>query len=305
MEKNIIQRLIDAGIITKNDIDEYNKQNATGLIKQQVEEHKVKKTKQRFSKIKDGVLIKFDERDLVDGKYVVPSDVTEIAEKAFYWSKIKEVVIHDGIKQIKYATFAQCENLKSVILPGSVEEIHMDAFVGCGLTHINLPKILKIICNNAFYGTELEEIKFPDSVEQIGCDAFNSNKNLTKIYLPSSLKIVRQGAFANCTRLQEVVIPEGVQSIREGAFINCINLERVYLPQSLNGIDRNAFACCSKLININANWLDMETNWPSNIRYLEWSAFSNTPIEKVAREFARKNKIVQYPGQTFDEPKTK
>lgn len=301
MEKNIIQKLIDAGIITEQDIDDYNRQKATGVIANRV---KTNKQQANHSKIKDGVLVKFDERDLVDGKYVVPSDVTEIAEKAFYWSKIKEVIIHDGIKQIKYATFAQCENLESVILPDSVEEIHMDAFVGCEFEHIDLPKNLKIICNNAFYGTKLKEIEFPDSVEQIGCDAFNSNKQLTKISLPSSLKIVRQGAFANCTRLQEVVIPEGVESIREGAFINCINLERVYLPQSLKAIDRNAFTCCSKL-NINANWLDMETNWPSNIRYLDWSAFSNTPIEKVAREFARKNKIAQYPGQVFEDSKTK
>lgn len=306
MEKSIIQRLIDAGIITKNDIDEYNKQNATGLIKQQAEELKEEKPKQRFSKIKDGVLIKFDKRDLVDGKYVVPSDVTEIEQKAFYaCNELKQIIIHEGIWQIKYATFALCDNLKSVILPDSVEAIYMDAFVGCGIEYIDLPKNLKIICNNAFYGTKLKEIEFPDSIVQIGDCAFRENKHLINISLPNNLEIIRKDAFSGCDSLKELVIPEGVKDIREGAFSLCINLERVFLPQSLEAIDRSAFWGCSSLVNINANSLKKEIYLPSNMRFLSSSAFNNTPIEKMVRKFATENKIVQYPGQVFDDTQTK
>ena len=306
MAKSIIQRLIDAGIITKQDIDEYNKQNATGLIKQQVEEHKVEKTKQRFSKIKNGVLIEFDKRDLVDGKYVVPSYVTEIKEKAFYWCDgLKQVIIPNGIKEIKYSTFAQCNNLESAILPDSIETIGNDAFVGCKFKTIVFPKNLKIIGGNVFYNCGLEEIELPDSVEEIGYSAFQNNKRLTKISLPRNLKIIRQDAFSGCDSLKEVVIPEGVKDIREGAFSHCINLERVFLPQSLEAIDRNAFWGCSSLININANSLKNEIDLPSNMRFLCFSAFNNTPIEKMVRKFATENKIVQYPGQTFEETKTK
>ena len=96
-----------------------------------------------------------------------------------------------------------------------------------------------------------------------------------------------------------------MKDIREGAFSLCINLERVFLPQSLEAIDRSAFWGCSSLININANSLKKEIYLPSNMRFLSSSAFNNTPIEKMVRKLADENKIVQYPGQTFDEPKTK
>lgn len=313
MEKSIIQRLIDAGIITKNDIDEYNKQNATGLIKQQVEEHKVEKTKQRFSKIKDGVLIKFDERDLVDGKYVVPSYVTEIKEEAFSWcDELKQVIIPNGIKKINPSTFALCNNLERVILPDSVEEIGAGAFIGCKFKTIVLPKNLKVIGFCAFYNTKLESVEIPDSVEEIGYGAFGKNENLITVSLPSNLKIIRKGTFEVCDNLREIVIPEGVESIREEAFQWCSKLTRVYLPQSLQSIDRFAFCGCERLSCINASTsklnvtdLEISVKLPTNMRYLAYSAFYNTPIDEVVRDMALENKITQYPGQTFDETKTK
>ena len=148
---------------------------------------------------------------------------------------------------------------------------------------------------------KLKEIEFPDSVVQIGHCAFRDNKNLINISLPNNLKIIRKDVFSGCDSLKEVLIPEGVKDVREGAFSYCKNLARVFLPQSLESIDRNAFWGCSSLININANSLRKEIDLPSNMRFLYYSAFTGTPIEKLVKEFANENKIVQYPGQTFEQ----
>ncbi|MBQ8522982.1 MAG: leucine-rich repeat domain-containing protein [Clostridia bacterium] len=321
MEKNIIQRLIDAGIITKNDIDEYNKQSATGLIRKQTEQNKddeieaiaqksfreiyEKNLREEHAFIENGVLVNFKEGEFTE-KYVVPSYVTEIKEKAFSdCKKLKQVIIPKGIKEIKYATFAHCENLESVILPNSVEEIHNDAFVGCGFKYIDLPKNLKIIGRGAFYGTKLESVEIPDSVEEIYNHAFQDNKKLVKVNLPSGLKIVRRHIFDGCENLEEISIPEGVEEIRESAFNGCKSLSRVYLPQSLQSIDRGTFYKCESLMNINATSILMKVNLPSNIRYLCYSAFDRTPVQDFVREWADKNKITQWPGQTFEETKTK
>lgn len=307
MEKSIIQRLIDAGIITKNDIDEYNRQNATGLIGQQTNFKEIyeKNLREEHAFIENGVLVKFKEGEFTE-KYVVPSYVTEIKEKAFYeCKKLKQVIIPNGIKEIKYATFAHCSNLESVILPNSVEEIHNDAFVGCGFKYIDLPKNLKLIGRSAFFNTKLEGVEIPDSVEEIYNHAFQDNKKLVKVNLPSSLKIVRRHIFDGCENLQEIIIPEGVEEIREGAFNGCKNLGRVYLPQSLQSIDRGSFHNCSSLININATSILMKVNLPSNIRYLCHSAFDRTPVKDFVRDWADKNKITQWPGQYLDEQQTK
>ena len=311
MEKNIIQRLIDAEIITKNDIDEYNKQSATGLIGQQIEQSKdneieaiaqksfreiyEKNLREEHAFIENGVLVRFKEGEFTE-RYVVPSYVTEIKAEAFHnCKKLKQVIIPNGIKEIKRATFAHCENLESIILPNSIEEIHNDAFVGCGFKYIDLPKNLKIIGRSAFFNTKLESIDIPDSVEQIYNNAFANNKHLVQVKLPSSLKIVRRHIFEGCDRLEEISIPEGVEEIRESAFNGCKNLRRVYLPQSLQSIDRGAFYNCESLTNINANSTKAQINMPRNINFLFYRAFGNTPVTDLVDEFIEKNNITRYP----------
>ena len=75
MKKSIIQRLIDEGVCTHKDIeqymDDYNKKKSTGLIASQIELPKTE-----YSIIEDGGLIKFDERDLDEnGTYITPNGV--------------------------------------------------------------------------------------------------------------------------------------------------------------------------------------------------------------------------------------
>ena len=305
MEKS--QRLIDAGIITKNDIDEYNKQNATGLIGNQIKEMMENAKNKEPSVIKDGVLVKAGNGDLIDGKYIVPNHVNEIAPKAFYQCYgLKKVIIPNGIDKIQYATFAHCTNLETVILPDSIEVIENDAFCGCGFKHIKLPENLKLIGRGAFLATKLESIEIPDRVEEIYNNAFTDNKDLVQVKLPSRLKMVRRHVFEGCDRLEEISIPEGVEEIRESAFNGCKNLTRVYLPQSLKSIDRDAFYNCISLTNVNANGrLEFKINMPSNIKFIYYNAFSGTPVGDFVREWADKNKITQWPGQMFEETKTK
>lgn len=308
MEKSIIQRLIDAGVITEQDIAEYNNQSATGLIGQQTEYDEIAEmAKKRFGEIyeknlteehafiENGVLVRFKEGEFTE-RYVVPNYVTEIKAEAFHnCKKLKQVIITNPIKEIKRATFAHCENLESVILPNSIEVIENDAFIGCGFKYIDLPKNLKIIGRGAFIGTKLESIDIPDGVEQIYNNAFTDNKHLVQVKLPSSLKIVRRHVFEGCDRLEEISIPEGVEEIRESAFCGCKSLSRVYLPQSLQSIDRGAFYNCESLININANSTKAQINMPRNINFLFYSAFGNTPVTDLVDEFIKKNNITRHP----------
>lgn len=69
-----------------------------------------------FSNIVDGKLIKFDERDLINGHFDVPNSVTSIG----------------------WCVFSNCRNLTSVTIPNSVTSIGWDVFSNCrSLTSIN------------------------------------------------------------------------------------------------------------------------------------------------------------------------
>ena len=72
-----------------------------------------------------------------DESYTVPAFVRSINAGAFAGNTyIKSIVIHDGITDIKYATFENCTSLESIVIPESVTYFDW-AFSGCdSLKHL-------------------------------------------------------------------------------------------------------------------------------------------------------------------------
>ena len=72
-----------------------------------------------------------------------------------------------NIKSIK-CTFANCKNLKKVILPKDITEIDLWAFKGCSsLTSIIIPNSVSIIGDFAFDGCKsLTEFRYTGTMEQ-------------------------------------------------------------------------------------------------------------------------------------------
>lgn len=75
---------------------------------------------------------------------------------------LTEVILPEGLKEIKSAAFQDCQNLAKIILPKSLEIIENHAFFGCeSLKELIIPENVKEIGNYAFYGCNgLEKIIF-------------------------------------------------------------------------------------------------------------------------------------------------
>ena len=81
----------------------------------------------------------------------------------------------------------------------------------------------------------------PQGVEKIGEYAFQSSR-LSAILLPDSLREIGAEAFAHCfTHLTSLDIPQGVEEIGEGAFRWCDKLKTVRIPDSVKKIGKSAF----------------------------------------------------------------
>lgn len=89
----------------------------------------------------------------------------------------------------------------------------------------------------------------PDSVEEIGREAFRICKSLQSVVIGSGVKKMGQEAFAGCDNLSEVTIKEGAKVIGTLAFYRDKALEHISLPQSLTKIGEDAF-CGSGLTSI-------------------------------------------------------
>src|SRR5574344_1303041 len=65
-------------------------------------------------------------------------------------SKIKNVIIEEGVTSIGNYAFCECRNMTGVSIPSTVTEIGEGAFMLCGLKEIKLPEKLKTIEEAAF-----------------------------------------------------------------------------------------------------------------------------------------------------------
>lgn len=189
------------------------------------------------------------------------------------------------VKVIQYRSFTDHTELKKVIIPGTVTEIHQEAFAGCvSLETLILPagttslwggildqctrmKTVGPIGSDANIQIEFTEtfpgiysdvelfryvtkVTVPEGVKALGNSALAYNHELTDISLPDSLISIGNYAFAGCGSLAEITIPDGVTSIGRKAFMDCSGLEEIHLPSSLESLGNTCFLLCPKLEKI-------------------------------------------------------
>lgn len=132
----------------------------------------------------------------------------------------------EGATSIRAHAFAWCNNLISVVIPESVEDIGEYAFQECH---------------------NLETLNLPENLFRIGFQMCEGCFKLKKINLPGNLSSIPYNCFYGCESLAEVIISEGISEIDSYAFNNCINLENIIFPSSLYKIDYGAFSSCANL----------------------------------------------------------
>ena len=163
------------------------------------------------------------------------------------------IIIPEGITEIKSYAFSKCLSLISVKIPDSVTDIGGAAFSGC---------------NN------LERVTLPDTVTSIGWSAFSECNNLASITIPCNVKNVESYTFSNCTSLVSVEIGKGVTSIENNAFAQCSSLKNVIIPEGMMSIGWGAFQGCNNLTNVTI---------PDTVTRIEQQAFSDcTNLASVA-----------------------
>lgn len=140
-----------------------------------------------------------------------------------------EVVIPDGVIEIKNGAFANCINLIDITIPNSVEEIGMRCFYNCSnLKNIKLPDKLEFIWNGVFQGcTSLSTIALPESITYIGDQAFDNCENLTSIVIPDKVTDIKDFVFWECKKLTEITIPNSVIYIGYATFDGCESLKKI------------------------------------------------------------------------------
>ena len=230
-----------------------------------------------------------EETDIIVPSTVDGKDVTVIAEQTFAnHDELLSVVLPDTLKEIEYEAFINCFELAHVDLGNSVEIIGERAFLMANLAEINIPASVKKIGECALTGGQYTELTIPKTIEELDEGVFMNN-HISTLSVPENIKHIPADTFSGCKLLTEVTIEEGIESIGERAFENCANLEKVTLPSTVTEIHKSAFNDCPSLTYIYI---------PESVTLIETNEFFDsenltihTPAGSYAESYAIENGI--------------
>jgi len=103
----------------------------------------------------------------------------------------------------------------------------------------------------AFYDARntLTEVTLPNTVDEIGYQAFFKCSNLTNVTIPEGVKKIGQAAFYGCSQLTSITIPSTITDM-DTAFSGNTALSHVTLTNGISKISSNAFERCTGLTEV-------------------------------------------------------
>ena len=157
-------------------------------------------------------------------------------------SKIKSVVVEDGVTRIGAYSFYMFTSLTEVNIPNTITSIGREAFSNCTvLKKIDIPNSVTSIGAYAFWHCgSLAEVNIPDDIETIDEGVFCECSSLAHIDIPNSVTSIGRFAFCDCS-FTEIIIPDSVTSIGECAFGWCDNLKYVKIGKGVTVMEDGAF----------------------------------------------------------------
>ena len=162
---------------------------------------------------------------------------------------------------------AELDSIHTIRIGEGITSLGSALFTHCSVKTVELPESLTEIGKEAFECCfELEEITIPDSVTTLGPLSFMCCDMLKHIQLPKSLTVIPNHAFSTCLSLSEIDIPDSVTEIGELAFDSCHALTKIDFPVSAAKIGDYAFYSCLSLTEIDI---------PDSITEIGESAFNS------------------------------
>ena len=155
---------------------------------------------------------------------------------------IPATVTYDGVTYTVTAVgqnaFKDCLNITSVTLPDGITDIARFAFRMCGFTSLSIPKSLKTMAYDAFFGCDkitsltwnavkCDDFEYASPWEYAGV-GYSATAPIASVVFGEGVQRIPAYLFARSEALSSVTIPNSVTSIGESAFTECVNLSAIY-----------------------------------------------------------------------------
>ena len=250
----------------------------------------------------------------------LPASVESIGEYAFQSNaNMSTLSLGSATKSIGDYAFNGCYKLNEINLGAALQSIGDYAFQSVGSSIIEgisftLPETLTSIGRYAFDRSGISSLTIPNSVTEIGANAFSSSKKLKSISIGSGCKTLSANCLSDCSSLSSISLAEGLTAIGDAVFANCTAIESISIPGTVTQVGRTIESGASYLPFYGCNALktvrleDGEKPISLGVSYSSSSSnsgsglFSYCPLEEVyiGRNITYKNygssyTFAQYP----------
>lgn len=196
-----------------------------------------------------GVLFNQDQTTLIGypegkaGSYAVPDSVTNIGTYAFFdSSNLTSVAISTNVSSIQIYAFYDAPGLAAITV--NTNNLSYSSVAGV-LFDKNQDTLIQYPIGNT-----ATSYTMPETVTNIGMEAFFSCPNLVNVTIGTNVAIIGGAAFEYCTALAGITLPNGVAVISGGAFAECAGLTNITIGTGVANIQYQAFLGCPSVIAI-------------------------------------------------------
>ena len=194
----------------------------------------------------------------IESIVTIPANVKEIGEAAFEGCYVTQLILPEGLTEIKPSTFKFFGVEKELKIPSTVTKIGAYAFEG-----------FYLVSNDKDAKYDYDFV-IPNGVTEIGEGAFKESA-LTRVMLPAGITSIPMELFDACEDLTRVTVQNGVTIIGEGAFRGSNLSDGITLPNTLTVIEKEAFSRTSL----------SSVTLPASLKTIGEGAFRGTSLTAV------------------------
>lgn len=218
-----------------------------------------------------------------------PGDKDSLFSDLIEANVLTSLSIPYGTSRIRWGAFENQNQLTSITIPSSVNEIDTRAFANTSLHSITIPSSVKSMGQFVFSDcTGLVTATFEDGAS-VGYETFKDCVSLANVRLPYGLRTIGDNVFNGCISLVNITIPDSVTTIGNAAFGNCSSLTSITIPSGVTNIGGSAFSDCYSLRSITC----LSETPPAITNYLPFENTDNCAIY-VPAESVDAYKTAQY-----------
>ncbi len=202
----------------------------------------------------DGIYYNLDETNKsaeVTFGDVIYSDIIVLPSEVSYNNEKYEVTT------IGVYAFRDCDKLKEVKIPISVQSIESYAFWNSSITSITIPENVSSISSTAFQSCDYLDTIFWNVRLYKDLSSYNATpfytvrSNIKSIYFGNQVQRIPQFLCYEMQSLTTVLFSKSISSIAYGAFKFCKSLSSLEIPNNIVKVDAEAFYGCVSLSSVN------------------------------------------------------